>query len=200
MKTNYLLIDYENVQPKKLPTLAGQPFKVIIFVGASQTKIPVEFASALQALGDSAEYVRISGNGSNALDFHIAFTIGELSKSDPDATFHIISKDTGFDPLLDYVRKKGISAHRSKELADVVAQKVAPSAKTEDDKVDAIVRNLSSRAGRPRKVRTLSNTITALFPRSLKEGEVAGLVKALEKRGYIAIDGENVSYHLANPS
>ncbi len=199
MKTTYLLIDYENVQPTKLPALAGQPFRVILFVGASQTKIPVEFASALQALGDSAEYVRISGNGSNALDFHIAFTIGELSKSEPDAAFHIISKDTGFDPLLDYIRKKGISAHRSKELADVVAQKVTPNAKSEDDKVDAIVRNLSSRAGRPRKIRTLSNTITALFPRSLKEGEVAALVKALEKRGYITIDGENVSYHLANP-
>jgi len=46
----------------------------------------------------------------------------------------------------------------------------------------------------------LTNTITALFPKSLKEGEAAALVKALEKHGYITIDGENVSYHLANPS
>lgn len=28
---------------------------------------------------ERAEYIRISGNGSNALDFHIAFHIGELS-------------------------------------------------------------------------------------------------------------------------
>ena len=46
-----------------------------------------------------AEYLQISGNGPNALDFHITFSIGELSKADPDARFYIISWDTGFDPL-----------------------------------------------------------------------------------------------------
>ena len=95
MKINYLLIDYENVQPKNLSVLNGHPFKVIVFIGANQTKIPVEFARALQAMGGDADYVQISGNGHNAVDFHIAFTIGELSKSDSDGYFHIISKDTG---------------------------------------------------------------------------------------------------------
>jgi len=51
-------------------------------------------------MGERAEYVRISGNGSNALDFHIAFYIGQLAAHEPDAYFHIISKVTGFDPLI----------------------------------------------------------------------------------------------------
>ena len=54
----------------------------------------------MQSLGADAEYVRIEGNGPNALDFHIAFYIGNIAAKDPDCYFHIISKDTGFDPLI----------------------------------------------------------------------------------------------------
>ena len=48
MRTNYVLIDYENVQPKNLSLLAGEHFRVKIFVGQSQIKIPLELASAMQ--------------------------------------------------------------------------------------------------------------------------------------------------------
>ena len=47
MKKNYVLIDYENVQPKNLGVLKGHDFKVMVFVGANQTKIPFELAEAL---------------------------------------------------------------------------------------------------------------------------------------------------------
>jgi PIN domain len=197
-KTDYLLIDYENVQPKNLSALNGHPFKVIVFLGANQAKVPVEFASALQALGSNAEYIRISGNGSNALDFHIAFAVGELSKSDPNACFHIISKDSGFDPLIEYLRKRGIVAQRAREIADVPILRKSDT-KTVLQKLEAIVRNLASRtSGKPRKVKSLSNAINSLFLKSLGDAElaIASLLKALEKEGHISIEGENVSYHL----
>jgi hypothetical protein len=193
-KTNYLLIDYENVQPKSLSLLNGHPFKVIVFLGANQSKVSLEFASALQELGSNGEYIQISGNGSNALDFHIAFTVGELSKSDPNAYFHIISKDSGFDPLITYLRKKGIYAGRSKEVADVPILKLA-NTKTIQEKLEAIIHTLASRpGGKPRKVKTLSNFVNALFLNSLEPPELASLVKALEKRGHISLEGENVTY------
>ena len=99
MKNNYVLIDYENEQPKNLDILKGHEFSVKVFVGAKQAKLPFELATAMQALGDKAEYIKIDGNGPNALDFHIAFYIGHIVASDREAYFHIISKDTGFDPL-----------------------------------------------------------------------------------------------------
>jgi predicted transcriptional regulator of viral defense system len=71
--------------PKNLVHLRGHPFKILVFVGANQTKVPLELAAALQPFGKDAEYITISGNGRNALDFHIAFSIGELSKEDPDS-------------------------------------------------------------------------------------------------------------------
>lgn len=196
MNTNYLLIDYENVQPSTLALLSGYPFKVLVFVGASQSKVSLEFAKALQALGSDAEYVQISGSGSNALDFHIAYTIGELSKIDPAAYFHIISKDSGFDPLITYARKRGVFISRSKDIADIPLLRVS-NAKTIGEKADAVVRNLTSRgAARPRKLKTLSNTINALFLKTLEEKELTQLIRELEKRQFVSFDGEKVSYHV----
>lgn len=195
MKTNYLLIDYENVQPKSLTLLNGVKFKVLVFLGANQSKVPVEFAKALQGLGSDAEYIQISANGSNALDFHIAFTIGELSQSDPGSYFHIISKDTGFDPLIQHAKKRKINIQRSKEIADIPLLRIS-NTETEAGKVDAIVLNLRSRGNaRPRKVKTLTNTINSIFPKPLSASQLAALVRDLEKQGHISIDGESVSYH-----
>ena len=66
MKTNYVLIDYENVQPDMVADLAEDHFKVVVFVGANQPRIDVNVVTALQRLGSRAEYVRVSGNGRNA--------------------------------------------------------------------------------------------------------------------------------------
>lgn len=196
MRTNYILIDYENVQPNGLALLDGAAFKVLVFVGANQAKISLDMARSLQALGDKAQYVQIAGNGSNALDFHIAFTIGELAAKEPDAYFHIISKDTGFDPLVQYLAGKKIRAVRSKDIADIPALQVA-GATNLTEKVEAIVRNLVSRgSGRPRKTTTLRNTINALFQKGLSEDELNAVVKELIKKRYIAIDQDNVSYRL----
>ena len=196
MKTNYLLIDYENVQPKNLAALNGTKFKVMVFLGANQTKVPVEFAKALQALGTDAEYIQISGNGNNALDFHIAFTMGELSKADPNAYFHIISKDTGFDPLIEHARTRKIHIQRSKDISEIPVLRLS-NAKTAPEKLDAIIQNLSGRgSSRPRKLKTLKNTINSLFLKSLEESELTNLVQALSKRGHIVIEGEHVSYKL----
>ena|SRR6476620_3977229 len=107
MTTNFVLIDYENVQPKELALLRGGHFKVKLFLGASQAKIPVALAAALHALGTNAEYVLLESRGPNALDFHIAYYIGVLSVQDHAARFHIISKDTGFDPLIRHLKLRG---------------------------------------------------------------------------------------------
>lgn len=194
-RVNYLLIDYENVQPNGLGLLAGFDFRVLVFIGANQSKIPVELAKTLQSLGEKAEYVQIAGNGSNALDFHIAFTVGELSKVMPDAYFHIISKDTGFDPLIRYAKQKNIKISRSKEISDIPLLKIS-NAKSLSEKTDAIVTNLVSRGNaRPRKVKTLKNSINALFLKALGDQELDGLVQELLRAGHISIEQENVTYH-----
>lgn len=104
LKTNYIFIDFENIQPKNLELLKGGPFKIKVFIGHNQTKLPLEVASSLQPFGPDAEYIRIDGSGPNALDFHIAFYVGQIATEDPSGYFHIISKDTGFDPLIKHLK------------------------------------------------------------------------------------------------
>ena len=48
LRTNIVLIDFESVQPETLAALERDQFKVIVFVGASQAKVPFEVATALQ--------------------------------------------------------------------------------------------------------------------------------------------------------
>ena len=196
MPTNYVLIDFENVQPKNLEILSNHPFKVFVFVGANQTKIPFNLATAMQDFGDKAKYIKITGNGQNALDFHIAFYVGQLSLEDPEGYFHIISKDTGFDPLIKHLRTKKIRIQREMDLAEIPVLRIS-SATSADEKITAIVKNLAGRGqSKPRKVKTLANTINSLFTKKLEDIEVMSLIKILIERKYIVENDGNISYKL----
>ena len=68
-----------------------------------------------------------------------------------------------------------------------------------DEKIAAIVKNLAGRGqSRPRKVKTLANTINSLFTKKLDENELASLVKELQDQKYIEVNQGNISYKLSN--
>lgn len=196
MRTNYVLIDYENVQPEAMAVLSQEHFKVIVFVGANQAKVTFEVASALQQMGERAEYIKISGNGSNALDFHIAYYIGLLASKEPDAYFHIVSKDTGFDPLINHLKGKKILACRSKDVTDIPIVK-ASNTKSPSEKIAVIIADLKRRgAAKPRAVKTLTSTISNMFQKQLSDEELQSLLLELQAKGIVSIAGTKVSYEL----
>jgi hypothetical protein len=196
LRTNYVLIDYENVQPEAMALLSKEHFKVIVFVGANQGKVSFEVASALQQMGERAEYIKISGNGSNALDFHIAYYIGLLSAREPDAYFHIVSKDTGFDPLISYLKTKNILVCRSNDVAGISIVK-ASNSKSLTEKIAVIIADLKRRgASKPRTVKTLSSTIASTFQKQLADEEIQQLLLELQKQGIISVAGTKISYEL----
>ena len=60
-----------------------------------------------------------------------------------------------------------------------------------------IKKNLGGRGqSRPRKVRTLKNTINALFTKKLDDKELSTLVREMQKRKLIVVNQNNVSYKL----
>lgn len=196
MKKDYVLIDYENVQPTAIEALEHEHFHVIVFVGASQAKVTYEVASVLQRMGERASYIKIAGNGSNALDFHIAYYIGQLATKEPDAYFYIVSKDTGFDPLLQHLKSKKINARRVKNVTDLPLVKVAAS-KSKPDRVSVVITNLTQRGeSNPRTLKTLVSTINALFQKSLSKAEVEDIISELTKKGVVVINQSKVSYVL----
>ena len=197
MKKHYILIDYENVQTKSLAVLHSTPnqaFRVIVFVGANQSKIPIELVSSMQGFGNKAEYVQITGSGRNALDFHIAYYLGALTERDPTGYFHVISKDTGYDQLIKHLKGKKVSAARQKDLFEIPWLS-SSNKKPMNEQITAIVENLAARGNsRPRKVKTLKNSINSLFGNKLEAEKIDNLVKDLQEQKYIVIKQENVTY------
>lgn len=179
-----------------MASLTGGRYKVKVFLGAQQSKIPLAMARALQALGPHAEYIQINGNGKNAVDFHIAYYIGRLGASTLDAQFHVISKDTGFDSLLKHLKVQGISCQRVTSLGAVTS--IEGNRALSGDRVGAVVENLAKRkSAKPRTAEALRTTIRTLFANEgLTEGEVDELVKQLVGRGVVRISGGKVHYEM----
>lgn len=194
MRTNIVLIDFENVQPDSLAVLGEDHFKVLVFVGSSQSKLPFEVVASLQQLAGRAEYIKISGNGPNALDFHIAYYLGQLAAADPAAYFHIISKDTGFDPLIQHLKSKGIFAGRVKSIAEIPLVK-AISAKTPSARFDVALSWLQkAKASKPRTLKTLHSALGSLFQKKLSTEDVGSIIAELAKHGHLSIVGTKVTY------
>jgi hypothetical protein len=196
VKTNYVLIDYENVQPDNIDALQHEHVRVIVFVGPHQTKIAFETAAALQRMGANAEYIRLSGNGPNALDFHIAYYLGQLTAKEPAAYFHIVSKDAGFDPLVKHLKERKLRVFRVQAVGEISIPKPV-DAKPSPDRVTLIVADLQKRgASRPQTVATLLSTISAMFQKQLTAQEVSSLVSDLKKKGLVKVEGTKVTYNL----
>lgn len=220
MPTNYVLVDFENVQPDSLATLANGPFRVKVFVGAAQAKgrISFELSDSMQALGANAEYVKIARTGKNAVDMHIAYYIGRLLEKEPGAIIHIISKDSDFDPLIEYLHARGSSCKRVKTIGEVpkhaVARHVAPVAKTtvkhtphvpsprrpHAEKLAPIIKHLHSLSGKPGTSKKLTQTIANYFKQhggALPDKTVALIIDELIRLKYVSQEGTKVSYHLS---
>lgn len=196
MSTHFVLIDFENVQPDDLGLLREGPFQVRLFLGPHQVRIPIAIASELQSLGDRAEYVAMESAGNNALDFHIAYYLGILSSEHPSATFHIISRDAGFDPLIAHLHRRKISVQRSTCIADLPCFKAALAPALES-RLNAVVADLRRRKGSvPRTQKTLLGTMRALFGNALPEEDMAELFSLLRSRGLVKVEGTRISYDL----
>lgn len=162
--TNYVLIDFENVQPKALDMLQPGSVRIRVFLGQQQTRLMLELVQALQRFGADAQYVPIQGSGPDAVDFHIAFYIGRLSVEDPGAQFTIVSKDKGFDPLVRHLTGMGITCQRLPDLpgstaatAAVLKQAVAKKA------VKKVAKKAASSTQKPLAKKAHSKKIVMTF-------------------------------------
>lgn len=197
MRTNVVLIDFECVQPQSLAALEQDHYRVIVFVGATQGKLPFEVVSAIQRMGDRAQYVKISGSGPNALDFHIAFYIGQIAAQDPTTFFHIISKDTGFDPLIRHLKSRHIFAARSASIEEMPQAKPS-SKKLARERAAMFAEALRQpQSTKPRTHESLCRHIATFFKKQQLSGdEITAVTDALKTAGYVSVVDGKVAYSL----
>jgi hypothetical protein len=194
LRPNIVLIDFESVQPASLAVVAADHFRVKVFVGATQSKLPFDLVTAIQQMGERAEYIKIAGVGRNALDFHIAYYIGRIASHEPEAFFHIISNDTGFDPLIQHLKDNKIFCGRWQTLEDIPAVKAGQVKSPEERAILFLSRLLQPKASKPRTEKTLRSAIAAHFQKQLTEEDVTAIIAALQRPGHLTIAEGKVVY------
>ena len=219
MRTNYVLVDYENVQTQCLDLLLQPHFRLRIFLGPNNSKLPKELVISVHRMLERAEYVQLDTPGANALDFHVTYYLGKLTEQDPSGFFHIISRDKGFDSLIKHLRDCGISVARSESIEDMPCFKPLATATTEkphvvpvkaglpatkkptaavnDATIKMVISDLISRkASKPRTVKTLLSTIHAKIGKASHVSTVELIYQVLCNKGYVVENESKVTYRL----
>jgi hypothetical protein len=166
MSVTHILVDFENTQPsaQDVALLREANQYLWIFRGPSQKKYDAEFTEALLPLADRVRVIKCEKSGRNAVDMHIAFQMGRLlgelkqtSGAAPVFAFVVVSRDTDYEPLLQYIRAQGQAARRvtsvREALGTVASQAIGVAKAT---KTRASQAATASKAG---KAEPKSNTV-----------------------------------------
>ena len=134
----------------------------------------------------------MEGNGSNALDFFIACHLGRVLEKAPGTTCVILSKDKGFDPLIQHLNKTGLKCSRINSLMELGPELVGPDEPNYKKVVDALDKN---RKTRPRKRKTLAQFIFAtIFQGKLPQDEVDHVIDLLFAHKMVSETNNNLTY------
>lgn len=206
---NILFVDYENVGKVDLNAIPAD-VQVPFFFGASQKSVPTDFMRAALKLGPRFVPIDIEGQGTNALDFHIAFYLGEYLAANPQATCIVLSKDKGFDPLVKHLRGRKFNVRRASTIAEAfpAAKPKAAAAMPASPKSPAKPEVLSpfesalkwltemEARTRPRKRKGLVAYLDTRFAKKISEVELQKLVDRMIGMGKVIDANGSLAYVL----
>lgn len=196
----FVLIDYENVQTEDLSYLNQPHMHVLLFVGALQKKISTKLAVQMQELGSRAQYIQLEGTGQNALDMCIAHHTGFILARMPTARFFIISKDKGYDPLIQFLTNRGVRIERSPQLPSSLPPQGERSVQQTTPHKHAIERIIEilkrHDKNRPASRETLISWTTSKISSEKLGLSAEKIITDFEKEGIISYDGKRVVYSL----
>jgi hypothetical protein len=112
----------------------------------------------------------------------------------------VLSRDKGFDPLIRFLNASGMKCKRIGNLAELhhkAAAAAAPaSPATEEPKLRRVVEVLGrlEKRGRPRKRKTLSQCISAMFQKKIHQQEIDRIINAMLANGLISETQNAITY------
>ena len=200
--TNHVFVDFENVHEVDPAVIGSKSTSVTLFLGAKNTKLDASLVEKLLEHAASVHLVRLTSSGKNALDFTLAYYVGRAAITDPTGYFHIISKDAGFDPLIQHLKSRHIRARRHADFTDLnftgTPKPVAPPPAPPSDSMTKVLEHLrKNTTNRPKRKTTLASHLLAHLGKNATEAEVTTLIDALVQAGHLSIgDKGTVSYNL----
>lgn len=205
---NYVFVDGENVPGLDLTFIGEKTVHLTLLLGPKQTKLPVDQVERLMDHAASVRMVRLKSGAKNALDFTLAYYLGRAVQADPNAYFHIFSKDKGFEPLMEHLKSRHIDLKRHVDVSTLPfgpspkADK-APQAQTKlsdesADLMNAALAHFRKRGDKNPKTRAkLLSDLKAKFGKTTDDKGIASLIERLEKSGHVSINDKGaVTYHL----
>jgi hypothetical protein len=191
MADRVLLVDLENIQTMDLSRVPTD-VRVVVFYGVTQKKLPEDVVVQAQPFGPRLKWIKIAGQGPNALDFHIAYYLGQELAQRPKADCVILSRDTGFDPLVRHLQALDHTCRRVVSLKYAFpVREPAPDV----DQFNRLVALLKKEKARPAKRKGLAGKVKSWFPH-LSENEHKALVERLFQESKVRESGASLTYHL----
>ncbi|HVN45519.1 MAG TPA: PIN domain-containing protein [Steroidobacteraceae bacterium] len=203
MNDTMLLVDFENVGKIDLAAVPDG-YVVALFFGAAQKSVPKEFLKAAVKLRERFVSIDIEGQGKNALDFHIAYYLGQYLTQSPKVPCVILSKDRGFDPLIKHLGLRGFKVRRANSLREACPPGAAvtrrPTSARESASVhvhEAALQWLSASTSnrRPRTRKALAAYLYSRFAKKITEEELMNLIERLIASGQLSEANGRIAYH-----
>jgi hypothetical protein len=189
----WAFVDYENVGSLEALNISEYE-RVFIFCGPRNTKI--RFGAPPFGGFCSIELIAVTTMGFNNLDFHLAFHLGRYHEiADGNIVFHIISNDSGFNGLVNHLKKIGRNCKKVSTKATPRAQETESELGECASLVLAKLRKLDGRK-RPRKRAKFMNWIKSQcqsLPESTRPEEVC---EELVKAKLVRVSGSDITYEL----
>ena len=201
MAGRVLLVDYENVQALEVATVPPD-VRVHVVLGAKQEPVVAKLAAKMKPLGDRFTSCRITTLASNAVDFCVAFYLGELVAQTPDAEYIILSKDKkGFDPMVRHLaqerrfRVRRVNTQKEAFAAKAKAALTTSKSETADGAYARLLMLLRQDKARPRKRKGLKGRLKSWFP-ALTGGARNSLMQRLDNLGHVRDADGLLQYHV----
>jgi hypothetical protein len=203
MSETLLLVDFENVGKIDLAAVPDG-FVVALFFGSTQKSVPKEFLKAAVKLRERFVSIDIEGQGKNALDFHIAFYLGQYLTQPPRTSCVILSKDRGFDPLIKHLELRGFSVRRANTLREALPHAAAVPRRPTPGRESAPVPvhesallwlSAGAKNRRPRTRKALAAHLYSHFSKKIPESEVQSLIDVLISSGQLSEANGRIAYH-----
>jgi hypothetical protein len=187
---HHVFVDFENIQAIDLGAIGERSVEVTLLLGKTQKRLEIGLVQQIRQHATQVRLVEMNAAGRNALDLALAYHLGVAAGNDPAGSFHIISKDKDFDPLIAHLRAANlkISRHDTFSIQAILSEGKPVVAA---DKVAITVKRLGkSTTNRPARKSTLLSHINAQFPGQLAADDAGRIVEALVERGIIGIDAK----------
>ena len=119
----YIFVDYDSLRNINFSKLEKICNKVYIFISDKEETIPSSIVMQAQHLGKRIKWISAELSEGNGFMLHISFLIGALHrKLDRAVEFAILSDDTDFDSLVDFVNDAGRNCLRVKTKSEGIRE------------------------------------------------------------------------------